>query len=214
MRKYIPMMALLTACLFLFTACGEKKPKAPVSSGKDSVSAPVQQPDTSEEPPESAVLSMSDARRLLGEDIDTEDYMILDGGTKAKVNDRDYYVFIVADREDNKVVGQLAVDQETGEKFNYEGEGKLGAYSEFSLYDPEVDAEFDWEGVYTDGERTVELLPMDDNSFEYMIGDVTGVAKINVAKAEDAENGITFSWDEGGNLVLVGAVVGTFAPAE
>ncbi len=117
-------------------------------------------------------------------------------------------------REDNKVVGQLAVDQETGEKFNYEGEGKLGAYSEFSLYDPEVDAEFDWEGVYTDGERTVELLPMDDNSFEYMIGDVTGVAKINVAKAEDAENGITFSWDEGGNLVLVGAVVGTFAPAE
>lgn len=47
-----------------------------------------------------------------------------------------------------------------------------------------------------------------------MLGDVTGVAKINVAKAEDAENGITFSWDEGGNLVLVGAVVGTFAPAE
>lgn len=217
MRKYIPITALFTACLFLFTACGEKK--EPVSSveqpASSSVSEPVHKPDpTPEKPPESAALSVSDSRRLLAEDIDTDSYMILDGNTKLEVGGESYYVFIVADRSDNKVVGQLAVNKKTGEKFNYEGQGVLSAYSEFSLYNAEVEADYNWEGTYTDGERTVELLPMDDSSFEYTIGDVTGAAQINVGKARDAENDITFSWDEGGNLVLIGAVVGTFAPAE
>ncbi len=215
MRKYIRWMALLAACLFTLTACGEKKPAASVSSADAaSSSLPVQQkPDTSEKPPESTARSMSDARRLLAEDIDTDAYMILDGGTKLEVEGDNYYVFIIANRADNKVVGQLAVNKKTGDKYNYEGEGTLGDYSEFSLYNPETDATYDWEGVFQDGERTIELLPIDDNSFEYILGDLTGVARIEGSTARDLENDVTFSWDEDGGLVLLGGAEGNFAPA-
>ena len=214
MRKYIPWMALLAAaCLFALTACGEKKP-AVSSVEPASSSLPVQQkPDTSEKPAESAALSMSDARRLLAEDIDTDDYMILDGGTKLEVEGDSYYLFIIASRADNKVVGQLAVNKNTGEKYNYEGEGTLGDYSEFSLYNPETDAVHDWEGVFQDGERTLELLPIDENSFEYILGDLTGVARIEGSTAKDLENNVTFSWDEDGGLILLGDAEGSFAPA-
>lgn len=213
MKKYIPMMALAAACLMALAACGDKKPAAS-SEGPASSSLPVQQPDTSAGVPVSEALSMSDARRLLAEDIDTEAYMILDGGTKLEVEGQSYYVFIVANREDNRVVGQLAVNKETGEKYNYEGEGILGDYSEFSLYDPKTDAAFDWEGVFTDGERTIELLPIDGRSFEYVLGDRTGVARIDGGTAKDEENDVTFSWDEDGKLVLLGGVEGAFTPEE
>ena len=213
MKKYIPMMALAAACLMALAACGGKKPAAS-SEGPASSSLPGQQPDTSAGVPVSEALSMSDARRLLAESIDTEAYMILDGGTKLEVEGQSYYVFIVANREDNRVVGQLAVNKETGEKYNYEGEGILGDYSEFSLYDPKTDAAFDWEGVFTDGERTIELLPIDGRSCEYVLGDRTGVARIDGGTAKDEENDVTFSWDEDGKLVLLGGVEGAFTPEE
>ncbi|MGM9611880.1 MAG: hypothetical protein ACI3XZ_00100 [Butyricicoccus sp.] len=216
MRKYIPWMALLAAaCLFTLTACGEKKPAVSSVEEPASSSLPVQQKpeETEEKTPESTALSMSDARRLLAEDIDTDDYMILDGGTKLEVEGDSYYLFIIANRTDNKVVGQLAVNKKTGDKYNYEGEGTLGDYSEFSLYNPETDAVYDWEGIFVEGERTLELLPIDENSFEYILGDLTGVARIEGSTAQDLENNVTFSWDEDGGLVLLGDAEGNFAPA-
>lgn len=211
MKKQVPL--LLAACLLLLTACGPDKSPA-ASSGGEAASSLEPSPQTPPDASHGSGLTVSDARRLLAEDIDTDAYLILDGGTKLEVKGENYYVFIVANRDDNKVVGRLAVNQATGDKYNYEGEGMLGDYSEFSLYDPETDAVFDWDGVFSDGSRTIELLPADGNSFEYTIGEKTGVARVTGATAADEENELYFAWNADGALVLSGAEEGVFTPAE
>lgn len=220
MRKAFLLMAL--TCLLACAACEKKQPASAGSSSQtvepqssavvQQPEKPVEQKDPAKTPTESE-LSMSDARRLLAETIDTEKYLLLDAKTNLEVDGHRYYVFIVADRADSKAVGQVAVDKATGEKYNYEGEGHLGAYSDFSLYDPVVDAVYDWEGVFTDGSRTLELLPMDAGSFEYLLDERDGVARIEGGKAKDAENDIAFAWNEDGSLTLSGAAEGVFSPA-
>ncbi len=211
------LFLFLAVSLLAFAGCA--KQKAPASSsvaasstGSSSLPEPEKKPP---EPPVSQDVTMSDARNLLAETIDTDTYMLLDAKTNLEIAGEGYYVFIVANREDNKAVGQVAVSKKTGEKYNYEGGNHLGDYSEFSLYDPETDAVYDWEGSFTDGTQQLELVPIDDNSFEYSIGEIRGTAKIQAAAAEDTTNNITFTWDKDaeGALTLSGAVEGIFSPA-
>lgn len=157
---------------------------------------------------------MSDARRLLAEGIDTEAYMILDGGTKLEVEGQSYYVFIVANREDNRVVGQLAVNKETGEKYNYEGEGILGDYSEFRSMTRKPTRPLTGKASLQTANARLSCCRFDGRSFEYVLGDRTGVARIDGGTAKDEENDVTFSWDEDGKLVLLGGVEGAFTPEE
>lgn len=216
MTSHIRLLLLTAACLLALTACEKTKPPSvsvldpPAASG----SAPETQPDGSSQPQEPEKLTKTEARRLLAEDIDTAEYMILDASTKTTVNGEDYHVFIVAGRADNKPVGQVAVSTKTGEKYNYTGEGTLGAYAEFSLYDTQAGIVYNWEGFFSDGSSTIELLPMDDSAFEYHIGeDMTGIAYIDGNTAEDEVNGQTFTFDAEGNLTLAGKAEGIFSPA-
>lgn len=211
MRRHVRLLLLTAACLLALTACDKAKPPTP-SAGSDAPAASGSTQPPADPPATPADLSKAEARRLLAEDIDTAAYMILDASTKTTVDGEDYYVFIVASREDNKPVGQVAVRLDTGEKFNYEGEGVLSDYAEFSLFDPEAAAAYSWEGQFSDGSRTLELLPMDETSFEYTLGDLTGVAQISGNTAKDAENDVTLSFDDAGALTLTGAAEGKFTP--
>lgn len=210
MRIHVRLLLLTTVCLLALTACDKAKP--PASSSQPDPPAASGSAETPVDRPQPTDLSKADARRLLAEDIDTEDYMILDASTKTSVDGEDYYVFIVANRTDNKPVGQVAVSAQTGEKYNYAGEGVLGAYAEFSLYDPESDHTYAWEGLFSDGSHTLELLPMDDTSFEYTVGELTGVARISGNTASDDAQGITLTFGTDGDLTLTGAVEGKFSP--
>lgn len=208
------LFLVFAASLLAFAGCAKDKPSASsvVSSAVSSAPAPEKKQP---EPPVSQDVTMSDARNLLAETIDTDTYMLLDAKTNLEIAGEGYYVFIVANRADNKAVGQVAVSKKTGEKYNYEGGNHLGDYSEFSLYDPETDAVYDWEGTFTDGVQQLELIPIDDNSFEYSIGELRGTAKVQAGTAEDTNNHITFVWDKDaeGALTLSGAVEGIFSPA-
>ena len=214
MRIHLRLLLLGAACLLTLAACDRAQPPA-ASSGSEPPAASGSTPPPADEP---AALSKEDALRLLSEDIDTEAYMILDASTKTTVDGEDYYVFIVANRADNKPVGQIAVGAQTGEKYNYEGEGVLGAYADFSLYDPASTSTYAWEGLFSDGSSTLELLPMDDHAFEYTIttlsGDtLSGVAYITGNTANDEQNGQTFTFDVHGDLTLAGKAEGVFSAA-
>lgn len=153
-------------------------------------------------------LTVGEARALLAERIDTELYMILEGDARLEVEDERYFVFIVADKATNKVVGQVAVSKSSGARYNYEGEGILGDYSDFPLYDASADADLDWNGEFSDGDRRLTLAQADAGSFEYELDDEAGVARITGATATDGE--LTFTYDDDGTITLSGSAQGVF----
>ena len=209
MKRYVRLLALATTCFLVLTACDKAKPPAS-SSAIDPPAASSADPLPPE--PAASKLSKKDALHLLAEEIDTEEYMILDASTKTTVDGEDYYVFIVANRLDNKPAGQVAVSAQSGKKYNYEGEGVLGAYADFSLYNPADDRTYSWEGLFSDGTRSLELLPMDNTSFEYATAELVGVAHISDNTAVDEINKVTLTFDENGDLTLSGSIEGVFSP--
>lgn len=216
MRKSICGALLAAFCLLCCAGCEKNGADASSSLAPGASSSLPVSDVTPTQPAQSADddLSVSEARALLAETIDTGTYLILDGNTKVEVDGEGYYVFLVATKADNKAVGQVAVNKRTGEKFNYQGEGQLTDYADFQLYDPAVDAVAEWEGVFTDGTRTLELIPMDERSFEYMLDDMNGVARGTGNTAEDEENGFTFTYGADGTITLSGAAEGVFKLAE
>ncbi len=224
MKKNIVSALLAFTCVFSMTACNNTKPEQNTSTSetKSETSVESQVSSATPEPVEpennqdttviSDELSVSDARRIVAETIDTDTYLILDGKTNLEINSNKYHTFIIANKSDNKAVGQIAVDCKTGEKFNYKGENTIEDYSNFKLYDPQVDMNADWEGIFTDGTRTLELLPMDDKSFEYMIddGEDGGIAQVTGNTAKDISRDITFTYGEDGSITISGEITGVF----
>lgn len=200
------LFLIAAVCMMVLSACN--KPQLPDSSDEIPAQSAGSASSVVDPEPESAPLTKTEAQALLAEDIDTGTYMILDTATKVTVDGEEYYVFIVANNADAKVAGQIAVSTKTGEKFTYKGEYKgkeqLSAYTEFALYDPNADRTISWEGIFTtdDGSRTLELLPMDDNSFEYMLDDTSGIAQVKGNTATDTENGITFTYGDDNSIEL------------
>ena len=224
MKKNIVSALLAFTCVFSMTACNNTKPEQNTSTSEtksetsveSQVSSAMPEPVEPENNQDTTVisdeLSVSDARRIVAETIDTDTYLILDGKTNLEINSNKYHTFIIANKSDNKAVGQIAVDCKTGEKFNYKGENTIEDYSNFKLYDPQVDMNADWEGIFTDGTRTLELLPMDDKSFEYMIddGEDGGIAQVTGNTAKDISRDITFTYGEDGSITISGEITGVF----
>lgn len=226
MKKNIVSALLALTCVFSMTACNNTKPNTSSSSAtkaetsieseissSNTTSTPVEpenKQDTITEIPDE--LSVADARRIVAETIDTDVYLILDGKTNLEIDSNKYHTFIIANKSDNKAVGQIAVDCKTGQKFNYKGENTIEDYSNFKLYNPEVDMEANWEGLFTDGTRTLELLPMDDKSFEYMIddGEDGGIAQVTGNTAKDISRDVTFTYGEDGSITISGEITGIF----
>lgn len=221
MKKTMLSALLAFICLIGLTACSKKPADNTSETGSESLVQSSAQPEQSvipETKPEentgdkdiSDELSVSDARRIVAEDIDTENYMILDGNTRLEIDGKGYYVFIVANKTDNTPVGQIAVDRKTGDKYNYKGEHTLEDYSEFKLYNPSTDMQAEWEGIFTDGTRSLELLPMDDKSFEYILDDESGVANATGNTAKDVARDVTFTYGEDGSITISGEITGVF----
>ena len=224
MKKNIVSALLAFTCVFSMTACNNTKPEQNTSTSEtksetsveSQVSSAMPEPVEPENNQDTTVisdeLSVSDARRIVAETIDTDTYLILDGKTNLEINSNKYHTFIIANKSDNKAVGQIAVDCKTGEKFNYKGENTIEDYSNFKLYDPQVDMNADWEGIFTDGTRTLELLPMDDKSFEYMIddGEDGGTAQATGNTAKDISRDVTFTYGEDGSITISGEITGVF----
>lgn len=225
MKKNIVSALLAFTCVLSMTACNKTKPDNSSSETEEvktsvqvqsEVSSQVSEPVEPENNQDTTVisdeLSVADARRIVAETIDTDTYLILDGKTNLEIDSNKYHTFIIANKSDNKAVGQIAVDCKTGEKFNYKGENTIEYYSNFKLYDPEVDMEANWEGIFTDGTRTLELLPMDDKSFEYMIddGEDGGTAQATGNTAKDISRDVTFTYGEDGSITISGEITGVF----
>ncbi len=225
MKKNIVSALLALTCVFSMTACNKTKPNSSSSETEAktstqtevSSSAPTQpedKQDTNQDTNKtvSNELSVSEARSIVAETIDTNTYLILDGKTNLEIDSNKYHTFIIANKSDNKAVGQIAVDCKTGEKFNYKGENTIEDYSNFKLYDPKVDIQASWEGIFTDGTRTLELLPMDDKSFEYMIddGEDGGIAQVTGNTAKDISRDVTFTYGEDGSITISGEITGVF----
>lgn len=225
MKKNIVSALLALTCVLSMTACNKTKPDNSSSETEEvktsvqvqsEVSSQVSEPVEPENNQDTTVisdeLSVADARRIVAETIDTDTYLILDGKTNLEIDSNKYHTFIIANKSDNKAVGQIAVDCKTGEKFNYKGENTIEDYSNFKLYDPEVDMEANWEGIFTDGTRTLELLPMDNKSFEYMIddGEDGGTAQATGNTAKDISRDVTFTYGEDGSITISGEITGVF----
>lgn len=227
-KKNIICMLMAFACVATLTACNKTSNDTKGSDVSSAESSKSQSSASSKEQTETKPkenvdkntgekineLSVSDARNLVKEDIDTDKYQVLDGNTRLEIDGNGYYVFIVANKSDNKPVGQIAVDRKTGEKYNYKGEDTLEDYSKFTLYNPATDMKADWEGTFTDGKRNLELLPMDESSFEYILdGDDGGVAQATGNTAKDATRNVTFTYGEDGSITISGEVTGVFKRA-
>ena len=161
-------------------------------------------------PPEAETeLTVGEARALLAEGIDTENYIILEADSNLEIDGESYFVFIVAEKETNKAVGQLAVHKLSGARYHYEGEGVLGAYSDFSLPDETSKAaSFAWNGEFTDGERTLLLAQSGEASFAYTLGRSAGIASISGLTA--ADGALLFTAGEDGSITLSGSDTGVF----
>lgn len=227
LKKNLVCIFTAFACAMALTACSKTENKNGSDSGSQSKSsAESSAASSSQENSDKKQdidkntgekineLSVSDARNIVAENIDTEKYQILDGKTSLEIDGNGYYVFIVADKSDNKPIGQIAVDKKTGKKYNYKGEDTIEDYSKFTLYNAATDMKADWEGTFTDGKRNLELLPMDESSFEYILdGDDGGVAQATGNTAKDATRDVTFTYGQDGSITISGEVTGVFKRA-
>lgn len=104
---------------------------------------------------------------------------------------RDYYVFAVTAAAENRAVGKVAVDCETGEKYHYLGDGVLEDYATFPLYDAAAERAAGWPGRYVSPAGvTLEVTQDSEDSITYRFSDGTeGAAAVSgdTAKSEDGE---------------------------
>lgn len=167
--------------------------------------------------PADGLLTEQDAAALVAERLRGEGYTValtdirLETGQTDDNNLREYFVFEVKDAQ-GASVGQVAVDKQTGEKYNYLGAGTLDDYDTFPLYDPETEEMYDWAGAYT-GPAAValEILQGDESSFAYSFSDgTTGNARVkgNTAKSDDEE--ISFLFSEDIITVVGGGLTGNY----
>lgn len=230
MKKFLICSLISIMCSMMLTACGDSSTYAVVDSQKESNSTDEgnvqtnQQTDKKDEDnkeqnanneqdneeTQKSDLSISEAKNLVLQTIDTSKYNVLEKVEDVEIASKKYYIVTVSNINDNSVVGQVAVDCITGEKYSYTDDKKLEDYKKFKLFDPEMDIKFDWEGTFTDGSRVLELLPMDDKSFEYIIDDESGVASIDGNSAKDNERNIVFNYEKDGSITLSGEITGAF----
>lgn len=167
--------------------------------------------------PEYTGLTEQDAQALVDEKLPEGYTSEANGMLDKDENGNTHYLFRVFDG-DKQEVGQVAIDKESGERHSYDGE-KLLPYSDFVLYDPSVDAVIDWNGKYTNGEFTLELIQEDGHSFWFLFSDSgpEDVAQVTGNTAAYADGKLTFTMQEDGSLVVGGtetAFTGTYQPEE
>lgn len=125
---------------------------------------------------------------------------------------RDYYVFAVTAAAENRAVGKVAVDCETGEKYHYLGDGVLEDYSTFPLYDAAAERDEGWPGKYVSlAGVTLEVAQDQEDSITYRFSDGTeGVAAVSGETAKSEDGTLNFLLAERIVTVAGGGVTGNY----
>lgn len=161
------------------------------------------------------------ARSLIEEKIGNEYKIELTGTytdeTAKKIDEKaenneikyQYYLFSVS-KENEPLVKELAVNKLSGEVFSYDVENKIQDYSQFPLYDENKDKKIKWEGRFLNDKNIIEILPIDNNSFEFHITDADSKKEILVLaafaqqnKAECKDNDYTIYFELNDNKLTV-----------
>ena len=142
--------------------------------------------------------------------VEATDETLTVGTDEASV--RDYYVFAVTAAAENRAVGKVAVDCETGEKYNYLGDGVLDDYDTFPLYDAEAEQHKDWPGSYVSPAGvTLTITQEEETGIAYCFSDGTeGVAAVSGETAKSEDGTLNFLLAERIVTVAGGGVTGNY----
>lgn len=211
-RIFAGLLALALVLGLGLAACGK--------DDTQDVTPPVQTGDANKDPqPQpSPTLTEEECKTLVDEKL-PEGYTSEAAGEVESsdiAEGRKYKVFDVMGA-DGKKAGAVAVDVESGDRYNYGEDGKLGEYSDFPLYNPSSDAVCDWNGVFQNGGLSVELMQADTTSFEFEFSDDTaGVARVKGNTASYNDGALTFTYRDDGSIEIGGSLkelAGTYTPA-
>lgn len=163
-----------------------------------------------------AGLSEQEALRQVAGAVDETQYVVeatdetLSVGTDA-ASACEYYVFVVSDAT-GRTVGKVAVDRETGEKYNYLGDGVLDDYDTFPLYDAEAEQHKGWPGSYVSPAGvTLTITQEEETGIAYCFSDGTeGTAAVNGETAKSADEQMNFLLADGIVTVAGGGLTGNY----
>lgn len=163
-----------------------------------------------------AGLSEQEALRQVAGAVDETQYVVeatdetLSVGTDA-ASACEYYVFVVSDAT-GRTVGKVAVDRETGEKYNYLGDGVLDDYDTFPLYDAEAEQHKGWPGSYVSPAGvTLTITQEEETGIAYCFSDGTeGTAAVNGETAKSEDEQMNFLLADGIVTVAGGGLTGNY----
>ena len=205
-RNRLRIIIILAAAAVLFSGCGKKKDNAAKNekSPEASVESPEADDEDDYEEPEIEEIDQDTADANLSEKLDELDCRAIFSEYK-EVDGVDVYLYSVVNKKEEELDQMLAVNAVSGEVMVYDADNdRLLPFDRFEYYKDTGNAPVSWDSKYYLDPRTVELLPADDNSFEFKItkdGDtkpeLEGVAgvesgKKNEAVYEDEKVSLTF----------------------
>ena len=194
-KSKLRFLLLLAAVAVLFTACGKKNEKT-AKSGSSSETAAESSRESDEEEyeePEIEEIDQNSADKYLSEKLDQLDCRAV-FSEYTEVDGVDVYLYSVVNKKEEELDQMLAVNAVSGEVMVYDyDKDKLLPFDRFEYYVDDGQGEVSWDSKYYLDPRTVELLPADDNSFEFTIkknGDskieLEGVASVDGSKKNEA----------------------------
>lgn len=204
--KKLRIILLLAMVAVLATACGKGASKEDKAASEAASGSGMDEEDEDEEEEEIDFeeIDQDTADKILEEKLQ-------DAGCRAifseytDVDDVYCFLYSVVNDKQEELDQMLAVNAISGEVVVYDAENdKLLPYDRFELYQDDGKGPVSWDGKYYLTPRTVELMPADDNSFEFTITKdeeekprLEGVAAVNgddthEATYEDEDISLTF----------------------
>lgn len=180
----------------MLAACGAKKPENAVKTEKASEAVEIEDEadgEEAEDEPEIDEIDQDAADKALAEKLEGlgcrtvfSEYTEADGV--------DVYVYSVVNKKEEELDEMLAVNAVSGEVMVYDLDNeKLLPFESFSLLNDNRNAAVSWDARYYLKPRTIELMPADDNSFEFTVTkdgvkepELFGVAEIDKDKKNEA----------------------------
>lgn len=200
--KKLSAILLVTMSILAITGCSSKNA---YEGEKTSESVQV---DSTKDSGKIIEIDEKSAEQLVSERLDTTKYSVKKD-SDVTVDDVNYYIFNVFEGETQLTMG-VAVNKVSGELFAYKEDKTIAPYSEFTLNDESNNITVQWDGTFNSEVASLELLPADENSFEFTFKSstgtdtLTGVAQIsgNEATYED-ENGFKITFVKEDKVVTV-----------
>ncbi len=215
--KFTKTTAALLAALMLLgsgallAGCGNTQTTTPPTTTDSTTQEPATTP---EDTTTDGTVQQADAQAMVLERL-PDGYQATASSDYTK-NEQDYFVFAVSDTA-GKTVGSVAINKQTGARYNYNGE-TITPYTDFPTFDAATDSTYTWDGIFTNGDVSIMLLQQDNTQFDFAFSDGTqGFARItgNTATSNDAV--FTFTFQDQNTLVIAGdnkTLAGTYTKSK